>query len=261
MIVVSTLVAHNVAMVGRPSGGSAGRFGCRQCGWLPGLFGPHSQVIARRCGKQIHADTNIAVTDFSGTGCFVTFRRHDGDARRIAEIALDIGGRLAKRADVPEGVRRTDTGARHKVANGFCTQIGNDRFTWFGTRPIAWQAHLYRLGFTELTTVCDWRWDLPPTGVAVFRRGAMEKLVAIVASQGLHVLHPEVIAEHTDLAHVLLEGELDLEAQTIETNDLDGVEGGVGAHQEARASCGMAPATKRTRRPAGRHSSRGPDTG
>jgi hypothetical protein len=27
-----------------------------------------------------------------------------------------------------------DTGARHKTGNGFCTQIGNDRFTWFGTR-------------------------------------------------------------------------------------------------------------------------------
>jgi len=27
-----------------------------------------------------------------------------------------------------------DTGARHKAANGFCTQIGNDDFTWFGTR-------------------------------------------------------------------------------------------------------------------------------
>ena len=26
-----------------------------------------------------------------------------------------------------------DTGARHKARNGFCTQIGNDRFTWFGT--------------------------------------------------------------------------------------------------------------------------------
>jgi Transposase IS66 family len=26
-----------------------------------------------------------------------------------------------------------DTGARHKAKNGFCTQIGNDRFTWFGT--------------------------------------------------------------------------------------------------------------------------------
>ena len=26
-----------------------------------------------------------------------------------------------------------DTGARHKGANGICTQIGNDHFTWFGT--------------------------------------------------------------------------------------------------------------------------------
>jgi hypothetical protein len=26
-----------------------------------------------------------------------------------------------------------DTGARHKAKNGFCTQIGNDRFAWFGT--------------------------------------------------------------------------------------------------------------------------------
>ena len=26
-----------------------------------------------------------------------------------------------------------DTGARHKAINGFCTQIGNDSFAWFGT--------------------------------------------------------------------------------------------------------------------------------
>ena len=26
-----------------------------------------------------------------------------------------------------------DTGARHAGRNGFCTQIGNDNFTWFGT--------------------------------------------------------------------------------------------------------------------------------
>jgi hypothetical protein len=26
-----------------------------------------------------------------------------------------------------------DTGARHQAKNGFCTQIGNDHFTWFGT--------------------------------------------------------------------------------------------------------------------------------
>ena len=26
-----------------------------------------------------------------------------------------------------------DTGARHRGANGVCTQIGNDNFAWFGT--------------------------------------------------------------------------------------------------------------------------------
>src|SRR5208283_5829276 len=44
--------------------------------------------------------------------------------------------------------------------------------------------------------------------VAVLGRGAVKMLVAIVAAQRLHVLHPEVIAERTDLAHSLLEGEL-----------------------------------------------------
>jgi hypothetical protein len=28
-----------------------------------------------------------------------------------------------------------DTGARHKAKNGYCTQIGNEHFAWFGTRP------------------------------------------------------------------------------------------------------------------------------
>ena len=100
-----------------------------------------------------------------------------------------------------------DTGARHKATNGFCTQIGNDDFTWFGTTssksrlnfldllragytdyvvndaalsymrdrdlsgsviarlaespdkqfadPQAWQAHLKRLGITELKVSPD----------------------------------------------------------------------------------------------------------
>lgn len=38
-----------------------------------------------------------------------------------------------------------DTGARHKARNGFCTQIGNDRFTWFGTT-----GSKSRLNFLEL---------------------------------------------------------------------------------------------------------------
>ena len=38
-----------------------------------------------------------------------------------------------------------DTGARHAGANGFCTQIGNDDFTWFATR-----ASKSRLNFLDL---------------------------------------------------------------------------------------------------------------
>ncbi len=38
-----------------------------------------------------------------------------------------------------------DTGARHKAANGFCTQVGNAHFTWFGTT-----GSKSRLNFLEL---------------------------------------------------------------------------------------------------------------
>jgi hypothetical protein len=38
-----------------------------------------------------------------------------------------------------------DTGARHAGKNAFCTQIGNDWFTWFGTR-----ASKSRLNFLDL---------------------------------------------------------------------------------------------------------------
>src|SRR5208283_546780 len=81
--------------------------------------------------------------------------------------------------------------------------------------------------------------ELALDAVAVLGRGAVKMLVAIVAAQRLHVLHPEVIAERTDLAHSLLEGELDLESQAVETNDLDGLQRGVCAHEQARTSCWM----------------------
>ncbi|MGH8326570.1 MAG: IS66 family transposase, partial [Steroidobacteraceae bacterium] len=110
-----------------------------------------------------------------------------------------------------------DTGARHKASNGFCTQIGNDHFTWFGTTqsksrlnfldllraghadyvvndaalsymrgralsgpviaslaessdkefadPQAWQAHLERLGLTELSVT--------PNPVQIATEGAL----------------------------------------------------------------------------------------
>ena len=38
-----------------------------------------------------------------------------------------------------------DTGARHKATNGFCTQMGNAHFAWFGTT-----GSKSRLNFLEL---------------------------------------------------------------------------------------------------------------
>ena len=46
-----------------------------------------------------------------------------------------------------------DTGARHKAKNGYCTQIGNEHFTWFGTRPSKSRLNfldLLRAGHTDL---------------------------------------------------------------------------------------------------------------
>jgi len=118
---------------------------------------------------------------------------------------------------VPRLVSVDDTGARHKGVNGFCTQIGNDSFAWFGTTqsksrlnflnllragytdyvvndaalrymreralagpiivrlaehpdrqfadPQAWQAHLERLGITELSVT--------PNPVQIATEGAL----------------------------------------------------------------------------------------
>jgi Transposase IS66 family len=45
-----------------------------------------------------------------------------------------------------------DTGARHKATNGFCTQIGNDNFAWFGTTNSKSRLNfldLLRAGYTD----------------------------------------------------------------------------------------------------------------
>jgi hypothetical protein len=54
-----------------------------------------------------------------------------------------------------------DTGARHKAKNGFCTQIGNDRFTWFGTRSSKTRLNfldLLRAGHTDFV-LNEWAFD------------------------------------------------------------------------------------------------------
>jgi hypothetical protein len=72
-----------------------------------------------------------------------------------------------------------DTGARHKVKNGFCTQIGNDRFTWFGTRRSK-----SRLNFLDLLRAGHTDFVLNDTAFSYMRRHALPaSLIARLAAQ------------------------------------------------------------------------------
>jgi len=53
------------------------------------------------------------------------------DLDRLSSAELKLRAALASAA----WITVDDTGARHKDKNGFCTQIGNAHFTWFGTTP------------------------------------------------------------------------------------------------------------------------------
>ena len=70
-----------------------------------------------------------------------------------------------------------DTGARHKARNGFCTQIGNDRFTWFGTR-----SSKSRLNFLDLLRAGHTDYVLNEAAFAYMRgRGLSGPLIARLA--------------------------------------------------------------------------------
>jgi hypothetical protein len=73
-----------------------------------------------------------------------------------------------------------DTGARHQAQNGFCTQIGSDRFTWFGTR-----SSKTRLNFLDLLRAGHTDYVLNDAAIAYLRdRGLSAALIARLAEAG-----------------------------------------------------------------------------
>jgi hypothetical protein len=72
-----------------------------------------------------------------------------------------------------------DTGARHAGKNGFCTQIGNDWFTWFGTRTSK-----SRLNFLELLRAGHTDYVLNDAAYGYMRKHALSApLIASLAAQ------------------------------------------------------------------------------
>ena len=108
------------------------------------VLGQHhqGQVTVRRVAFQLHA---IGV---------------DISRRQVVRLLIDgQDGFLDEARDVLRAgltasawVSVDDTGARHKAANGVCTQIGNDHFAWFGTTASKSRLnflHLLRAGHTD----------------------------------------------------------------------------------------------------------------
>jgi hypothetical protein len=88
-----------------------------------------------------------------------------------------------------------DTGARHKAANGFCTQIGNDRFTWFGTR-----SSKTRLNFLDLLRAGHTDFVLNDAAFEYMRTRALPAaLIARLAEQpATHFIDQKAWSAHLD---------------------------------------------------------------
>ncbi len=101
---------------------------------IGGHFGPELRrfVLAQYHQGQVTVARLVTLRDAIGMRI---------SKRQVMRLLIDGQERFIEEARevLRTGLKRAawvtvdDTGARHKAANGFCTQIGNDRFAWFGT--------------------------------------------------------------------------------------------------------------------------------
>jgi hypothetical protein len=113
---------------------------------IDGHFGPELRrfVLAQYHQGQVTVPRLVALLEAIGI---------EVSKRQVVRLLIGRQGRFLDEArDVLRAGLETaawitvdDTGARHKATNGFCTQIGNDRFAWFGTA-----GSKSRLNFLEL---------------------------------------------------------------------------------------------------------------
>jgi hypothetical protein len=111
-----------------------------------GHFGPELRRFVLAQYHQGQMTVPRLVTLLRGFGIFIS-------KRQLVRLLIEgQDGFLAEARDVLRAglssaawITVDDTGARHKASNGFCTQIGNAHFAWFGTTTSK-----SRLNFLEL---------------------------------------------------------------------------------------------------------------
>jgi transposase IS66 family protein len=113
---------------------------------IDGHFGPELRrfVLAQYHQGQVTVPRLVALLDAIGIDVSKrqVVRLLIGRQSRFLDEARDV---LRAGLETAAWITVDDTGARHKAANGFCTQIGNERFAWFGTT-----GSKSRLNFLEL---------------------------------------------------------------------------------------------------------------
>jgi Transposase IS66 family len=113
---------------------------------IDGHFGPELRRFVLAQYHQGQMTVPRLATLLCGLGIFIS-------KRQVVRMLIDgQDGFLTEARDVLRAglssaawITVDDTGARHKAANGFCTQIGNAHFAWFGTT-----GSKSRLNFLEL---------------------------------------------------------------------------------------------------------------
>jgi hypothetical protein len=115
-------------------------------GGVDGHFGPELRRFALAKYHQGQVTVPRLVAQLRAVGLAISTRQVmrlliDGQQRFLDEARDVLRAGLAQAA----WITVDDTGARHKAANGTCTQIGNDHFAWFGTT-----ASKSRLNFLDL---------------------------------------------------------------------------------------------------------------
>src|SRR5713226_842281 len=113
---------------------------------IDGHFGPELRRFVLAQYHQGQMTVARLVTMLSSLGIFISKRQVvrlliEGQDNFLAE-ARDV---LRAGLSSPAWITVAETGARHKATNGFCTQMGNAHFAWFGTT-----ASKSRLNFLEL---------------------------------------------------------------------------------------------------------------
>src|SRR6202795_4990023 len=101
---------------------------------IDGHFGPELRrfVLAQYHQGQVTVPRLVALLEAIGI---------EGSKRQVVRLLIGRQGRFLDEArevlraglETSAWVTVDDTGARHKAANGFCTQIGNEHFTLFST--------------------------------------------------------------------------------------------------------------------------------